>query len=220
MALLHPIYNWIGRTDGWTDGPTDRPTDRPTDLIIGLACLAPTLPRPHRMSDDDGDFHSPLPSSDSRATSPSSRSEWESRSDATTEDARSNGNQSQDNFSHVDYEHQSDDSAAEGDPWWTDWHEGTLQELFETSLRESVEFRAASEAGSTSSESVEDAADAMQPLSMTVPLWAPIVQMPEIPEDQQHTRDAASHCKICGPDLFYVCLHMGLPSECPFRKRW
>ena len=69
------------------------------------------------MSDDDGDFHSPLPSSDSRATSPSSRSEWESRSAATTEDARSNGNRSHDNFSHVEYGHQSGDSAAEKDPW-------------------------------------------------------------------------------------------------------
>ena len=172
------------------------------------------------MSDDDGDFHSPLPSSDGRATSPSSRSEWESHSAATTEDARSNGNRSQDNFSHVDYKHQSDDSAAEGDPWWTDLDEATLQELFETSPRESMEFRAASVAGSTSSESVEDAADAMQRLSMTVPLWAPIVQMPEIPEDQEHTRDAAGHCKICGPDLFYMCLHMCLPSKCPLTKRW
>ena len=168
------------------------------------------------MSDDAGDFHSPLPSSDSRATSPSLRSEWESCSAATTEDARSNGNQSQDNFSHVNYEHQSDDSAAEGDPWWTDFDEATLQELFETSPRESMEIRAASEAGSTSSDSVEDAADAMQRLSMMVPLWAPIVQMPEIPDDQQHTRDAAGHCKICGPDLFYMCL----PSKCPLRKRW
>ena len=121
------------------------------------------------MSDDDGDFHSPLPSSDSRATGPSSHSEWESRSAATTEDARSNGNRSQDNFSHVDYEHLSDDSAAKGDPWWTDWDETTLQELFETSPRESMGIRAASEAGSTSSESVEDAADALQLLSMTVP---------------------------------------------------
>ena len=68
------------------------------------------------MSDDNSDFPSPLRSSDLRATSPSSRSEWESRSAATTEDARSNGNRSQDNFSHVNYEHQSDDSAAEGDP--------------------------------------------------------------------------------------------------------
>ena len=78
-----------------------------------------------------------------------------------------------------------------------------------------MEIRAASEAGSTNSESVENAADAMQRLSMTVPLWAPIVQMPEIPEDQQHTRDAAGHCKICGPDCFY----MYLPWKCPLRKR-
>ena len=120
----------------------------------------------------------------------------------------------------MDYEHQSDDSAAEGDPWWTDSDEATLQELFKTSPRESMEFRAASQAGSTSSESVEDAADAMPRLSMTVPLWAPIIQMPEIPEDQRHTRDAAGHCKICGPDLFYMCLHMDLPSKCPLRKRW
>ena len=90
------------------------------------------------MSDDHRDFQSPLPSSDSRATSPSSRSEWESRSAATTEDVRSNGNRSQDSFSHVDYEHQSDDSAAEGDPWWTDLDEATLQELFQTSPRESM----------------------------------------------------------------------------------
>ena len=117
------------------------------------------------MSDDDGDLHSPLPRSDWRATSPSSRSEWESRSAATTEDARSNGNRS-----HVEYEHQSGDSTADGDPWWSDLDEATLQELFKTSPRESMEFRAASEAGSTSSESVEDAADAMQRLSMTVPL--------------------------------------------------
>ena len=172
------------------------------------------------MSDDEGDFHSPLPSSDSRATSPSWRSEWESRSAATTEDAWSNSNRSQDNFSHVDYEHRSDDSAAKADPWWTDLDEATLQELFETSPRESMGIRAASEAGSTSSESVEDAADAMQRLSMTVPLWAPIVQMPEIPEDQRHTRDAAGHCKICGPDLFYMCTYMGLPWKCPLRKRW
>ena len=60
----------------------------------------------------------------------------------------------------------------------------------------------------------------MQLLSMTVPLLAPIVQMPEIPEDQQHTRVAAGHCKIGGPDLFYMCLHMSLPSKCPLRKRW
>ena len=79
-----------------------------------------------------------------------------------------------------------------------------------------MEIRAASEAGSTSSESVEDAADAMKRLSMTVPLWAPIVQMPMIAEDQEHTRDAAGHCKICGLDLFYMCL----PSKCPLRKRW
>ena len=170
------------------------------------------------MSDDDGDFHSPLPSSDSRATSPSSGSEWESRSAATTEDAQRNGNLSQDDFSHVDYEHQSDDSAAEGDPWWTDLDEATLQEIFETSPRESMGIHAASEAGSTSSESFEDAADAMQRLSMTVPLWAPIVQMPEIPEDQQHTRDAAGYCTICGPDLFCMCQHMSLPSRCPLKK--
>ena len=167
------------------------------------------------MSDDDGDFLSPLPSSDSRVTIPSSRSRWKSRSAATTEDARSHGNRS-----HVKYEHQSGDRAAEGDPWWTDLDEATLQELFETSPRESMEFRAASEAGSTSSESVEDAADAMQRLSMTVPLWAPIFQMPEIREDQRHTRDAADHCKICGPDLFWMCLHMSKPSKCPLRKRW
>ena len=172
------------------------------------------------MSDDNDDFHSLLPSSDLSATSPSSRTQWESRSAATTEDARSNSNRSQDNFSQVDYEHQSDDSAAERDPWWTDLDEATLQELFETSRRESMGIRAASEAGSTSSESVEDAADTMQRLSMTVPLWAPIVQMPEIPEDQQHTRDAAGHCKICGPDLFYMCLHMCQPSKCPLRKGW
>ena len=102
------------------------------------------------MSDDDGDIHFPLPSSDSRATSPSLRSGWESRSAATTEDAQSNGNRSQDNFSHVDYEHQSDDSAAKGDPWWTYLDEATLQELFETSPRESMEFGVASEAGLTS----------------------------------------------------------------------
>ena len=120
----------------------------------------------------------------------------------------------------MDYEHQSDDSAAEGDPWWTDLDEATLQELFETSPRESVEFRAASKAVSTRSESVDDAADAMQQLSMTVPLWARIVQMPEIPEDQRHIRDATGHCKICGPHLFYMCLHMDLPSKCPLRKRW
>ena len=203
------------RTDRPTDRPTDQPTGRPTDLRIGLAGLAPTLPRPHRMSDDDGEFHSPLPSSDSRATSPSSRSEWESRSAATTEDARSNGNRS-----YVDYKHRSDDSAAEGDPWWANSDEATLQELFKTSPRESLEFRAASEAASTSSESVDDAADAMQRLSMTVPLWAPIVQMPEILEDQRHTHDATGHCKICGPDLFDMCLHMDLPSKCPLRKRW
>ena len=167
------------------------------------------------MSDDDGDFHSALPSSDSRATSPSSRSEWESRSASTTEDARSNGNRS-----HVEYEHQSGDSAAEGDPWWTNLDEATLQELVETSPRESMEFRAASEAGATSSESVEDAADAEQRLSMTVLLWAPIVQMPEIPEDQRHTRDAAAYCKIRGPDLFWMCLHMSQSSKCPLRKRW
>ena len=167
------------------------------------------------MSDDDGDFHSPLPSSDSRATSPSSRSEWESRSAATTEDVRSNGNRS-----HVEYEHQSGDSAAEGDPWWTDLDEATLQELFETSSREPMEFSAASDAGSTSSGSVEDAVDAMQRLSITVPLWAPIVQMPEIPQDQRHTRDAASHCKICGPDLYHICLPMSQPTKCPLRKRW
>ena len=149
------------------------------------------------MSDDNGDFHSPLPSSDSRATSPSSRSEWESRSAATTEDARSNGNRSQDNFSHVDYEHQSDDSAADRDPWWTDLAEATLQKLFEISPRESMGICAAIEAGSTSSESVEDAADAMQRLSMMMPLWAPIVQMPEIREDQQHTRDAEYVVQIC-----------------------
>ena len=167
------------------------------------------------MSDDDGDFHSPLPSSDSHATSPSLRSEWETRSAATTEDARSNSNRS-----HVEYEHQSGDSAAEGDPWWTDLDEATLQVLFQTSPRECMEFCAASEAGATSSESVEEAADAMQRLSMTVPLWAPIVQMPEIPEDQRHTRDAAGHCKICGPDLFWMCLHMSQPLKCPLRKRW
>ena len=114
------------------------------------------------------------------------------------------------------YEHQSDDSAAEGDPWWTYLDEAKLQELFETSPRESMEICAASEAGSASSDSVEDSADTMKRLSMTVPLWAPIVQMPEIPEDQQHTRDAAGHCKICGPNLFYMCL----PSKCPLRKRW
>ena len=96
------------------------------------------------MSDDDGDFNSALPSWDSRATSPSSRSEWESRSAATTEDARSNGKRSQDNFSHVDYEHQSDDSAAKRDPWWTDLDEATLQELLETSPKESMGIRAAS----------------------------------------------------------------------------
>ena len=79
-----------------------------------------------------------------------------------------------------------------------------------------MEIRAASEARSASSDSVEDAADAMKRLSMTVLLWAPIVQMPEIPEDQQHTRDAAGHCKICGPDLFYMCL----PSKFLLRKRW
>ena len=212
--------NAHGPTDRCTDGPTDRPIDqetgRPTDRPRqGMAGPAPTLPRPHRMSDDDGDFHSPLPSSDSRATSPSSRTEWESCSAATTEEVRSNGNRS-----HVEYEHQSGDSAAEGDPWWTALDEATLQELFETSPRESMEFRAASEAGSTSSESVEDAADAMQRLSMTVPPWAPIVQMPEIPEDQRHTRDAAGHCKICGPDLYHMCLPMSQPTKCPLRKHW
>ena len=168
------------------------------------------------MSEDDGKFHSSLPTSDSRATSPSSRSEWESRSAASTTDARSYGNRRQDNFSHVGYGHQSDDSAAEREPWWTDLDEATLQELFKSSPRDSMEIRAASEAGSASSDSVEDAADTMKRLSMTVPLWAPIVQMPEIPEDQQHTGDAAGHCKICGPDLFYMCL----PSKCPLKKRW
>ena len=167
------------------------------------------------MSDDDGDFNYPLPSSDSRATSSSSRTEWASSSAATTEEARSDGNRS-----HVEYERQSNDSAAEGDPWWTDLDEATLQELFETSPRESMEFRAASEAGSTSSESADDAAYAMQRLSMTVPLWAPIVQMPEIPEDRRHTRDAAGHCKICGPDLYHMCLPMSQPTKCPLRKRW
>ena len=140
------------------------------------------------MSDDDGDFHSRLPSSDSRATSPLSRSEWESRSAASTADARSNGNRSEDKFSHVEYGHQSNDSAAEGDPWLTDWEEATLQELLETSPRESMEIRAGSEAGSATSDSVEDAADTMKRLSMTVPLWAAIVQMPDIPAHQQHTR--------------------------------
>ena len=56
----------------------------------------------------------------------------------------------------------------------------------------------------------------MKRLSMRVPLWATVVQMAEIPEDQEHTRDAAGHCKICGPDLFYMCLL----SECPLRKLW
>ena len=56
----------------------------------------------------------------------------------------------------------------------------------------------------------------MKRVSMTVQLSAPIVQMPEIPEDQQHTRDAAGHCKICGLDLFYMCL----PSKCPLMKCW
>ena len=79
-----------------------------------------------------------------------------------------------------------------------------------------MEIRAASEAGSASSDSVEDAADAMTRLSMTVPLRAPIIQMPEIPEDQQHTCDAAGHCKKCSPDLLYMCLR----SRCPLRKRW
>ena len=138
----------------------------------------------------------------------------EAGSAASTTDVRSYGNQSQNNFSHVGYAHKSDHSAAKGDPWWTDFDEATLQELFKTSPRESMEICAASEAGSASSDSVEDAADAMKQLSMTVPLWAPIVQMPEIPEDQQHTRDAAGHCKICGPDLFYMCL----PSKCPFEE--
>ena len=55
--------------------------------------------------------------------------------------------------------------------------------------------RLQSEAGSASSDSVEDAEDTMKRVSMTVQLSAPIVQMPEIPEDQQHTRDAAGHCK-------------------------
>ena len=96
------------------------------------------------MSDDDGDFHSPLPASDWRATSPSSRSEWESCSAASTDDARSNGDRSQDNFSHVEYGHQSDDSAAKGDPSWTDLDKATLQELFETSPKDSMEIRAAS----------------------------------------------------------------------------
>ena len=53
-------------------------------------------------------------------------------------------------------------------------------------------------------------------LSMTVLLWAPIVQMPEITEDQQYTRDVVGHCKICGLDVFYMCL----PWKCPLRKRW
>ena len=168
------------------------------------------------MSDDDSDFHSPLPRSHLRATSPSLRSDWESCSAASTADALSNGDRSQDNFGHVEYGRQSDDSAHEGDPWWTDLDEATLQELFGTSPREAMEIRAASEAGSASSDSVEDAADAMKGLSMTVPLWATIVQMPEIPEDQQHTRDAAGHCKICGPDLIY----MNLRSKCPLSKCW
>ena len=81
-----------------------------------------------------------------------------------------------------------------------------LQELFKTIPRDSMETRVASEAGSASSDSVEDVADAMKRLSMTVLLWAPIVQMPEIPQDQLHTHDAAGHCKICVPDLFYMCL--------------
>ena len=166
------------------------------------------------MSDDDCDFHSPLPSSDSRSTSPSSRSEWESCSAATTADARSNSDRSQENFSHVEYRHQSDHSAAKEDPWWTDCDAATLQELFKTSPRASMEIRAASEAGLASLDSVEDAADAMKRPSMTVPLWAPIVQMPETPEDHQHTRDAAAHCKICAQDLFYMCL----PSNCPLRN--
>ena len=161
-------------------------------------------------------FHSPLPSSGSRAASPSFRSEWQARSPASTADALSNGQRSQDNFSHVEYRRQSDDSAAEGHPWRTDLDEATLQELLETSPRHSMEIRAASEAGSASSDSVQDAADAIKRLSMTVPLWAPIVEMPEMPKDQQHTRDAAGHCKICGPDLFYMCL----PSKCLLRKRW
>ena len=79
-----------------------------------------------------------------------------------------------------------------------------------------MEIRAASEAGSASSDSVADAADAMKRLSIRVPLWATVVQMAEIPEGQEHTRDAAGHCKICGPDLFYMCL----PSKCLLRKLW
>ena len=153
------------------------------------------------MSGDDGDFHSPLPSSDWRATSPSSRSEWVSRSAATTGNARSNGDSSEDNFSHVAYGRQSESSAAEGDPWWTDSDEATLQELFETSPRQSMEIYTACEAGSASSASVEDAADSLKRLSTTVPLWAPIVQMPEIPEDQQHTRAAG----VTAKDVVQIC---------------
>ena len=79
-----------------------------------------------------------------------------------------------------------------------------------------MEIGTTGEGGSTSSDSVEDAADTMTRLFRTVPLWAPIVQMAEIPQDQQHTCDAAVHCKICGTDLFYMCL----PLKCPLRKRW
>ena len=92
----------------------------------------------------------------------------------------------------------------------------TVQELFETSPRESMEICVASEAGSASSDSVEDAADAMKRPSMTVPLWAPIVQISGIAEDQQPICDAVAHCKICGPDLLYMCL----PSKYPLRKPW
>ena len=105
---------------------------------------------------------------------PAWSSEWESRSAASTADALSNGDISQDSFGHVEYGRHPDDR----DPWWTDLSEATLQELFETILRESMEICAASKARSASSHSVEDVGDAMKRLSMRVPLRAPIVQMP------------------------------------------
>ena len=146
----------------------------------------------------------------------SSRSEPESHSAASTAELLRNSNRSQDNFSHVEYGRQYDPSAAGGDPWRTDLDEATLQELFQVSPRGSKEICPASKAGQASSDSVEDAADALQRITMALPLWAPIVGKPEISEDQQRTRIAAGQCEICRTDLFYMCL----PLKCPLRNRW
>ena len=209
-------------TDQWTDAPTDRPTDRstkrpadrPTDLVREWQVLHPPCPGHTACQRTTVTFilHCPAQIRVQRV-----RHRVPSGSQAALQPLRRRGATA---IEAMWSTNASPISAAEGDPWWTDLDEATLQELFETSPRESMEFRAASEAGSTSSESADDAAYAMQRLSMTVPLWAPIVQMPESPEDRRHTRDAAGHCKICGPDLYHMCLPMSQPTKCPLRNRW